>query len=103
MAGFGVSVSSITSTATEVRNQNSRMKNGLDDATQSINTLLRAWDGDAAKQASQVAGNMATLFEQFNKEVESFARFLDEAAANWSASETANVSNEQSNASQFRS
>lgn len=102
MPNYGVSVSKIQSTAAEVRAQNNNMKNGLDNATQSVNTLLRVWQGDAANQAKQVAANMATLFAEFNQEVEAFARFLDNAAVNWSASETANVSNETSNASQFR-
>lgn len=102
MAGGAVSVALINSTAAEVRAQEKNMKTALDAAGSSIQSLMGVWTGDAAEQAKQAKDNMAALFEEFSKSVQGFATFLDDAAANWSKTETANVSNESQNARQYR-
>lgn len=102
MAGGKVSVSLINSTAAEVRAQKTNMKKSLDAVGSSIQGILGSWTGDAADQAKQAKDNMAILFENFSKSVEGFAKFLDNAAENWSKTESANVGNESQNASQYR-
>jgi len=102
MAGGKVSVTLINTTATEVRTQNTKMKKALDSAGSNIQDLMRVWEGDAANQAKQAKDNMAALFEEFSKSVNGFAKFLDDAAANWAKTEATNVSNESQNARQYR-
>lgn len=103
MAGnIGVSVTKLLSTADSVRGTNKQMGATLNTISTSISGLKGSWKGDAADQLTKIANNMQSVFTEFSKAVEDFARFLDNAAANYDKAETANVSNQSSNASMFR-
>ena len=84
----GVSRDKLVSTSSAIRENNSEMTKRLGNVLQAVNDLNKDWQSEASKKLSSIAGNMQDKFDKLHQEVETFAVWLDNAAANYSATES---------------
>lgn len=82
-----VSSSVLNETATSFRNNVSKMRELLNDATNKINATNNNWSGGAAEALREKFLRAKNAFEPFCQNVEGFAKFLDESATGYMEAE----------------
>lgn len=98
MAGIKISTQVLISTASEVRSLNAKLNEDLASCNTAMNNLESTWQSDAATDIRAAMNNLKPRFDEYQKVIESYAKFLDSTAASYEATEQA----VQSNASQFK-
>lgn len=101
IGNIGVDISVIIATAEEVRADNSKMKTKLGAVSDGVAALKSSWQSDASASLSTISSKMSAKFEDLEKSVESFAKFLDTVASNYEKTEASNVSQTKSIESMF--
>lgn len=84
--------------AESISSKNDEMKRKLEDIQTTINSLKGDWESDSAETIRQKITNMSDRFEQYWKVVNSYVKFIRNAAAQSKNLE----STINSNASQFK-
>lgn len=84
-----VSSQVLTDTATSFRNNVAKMRELLNEASNSINTTSSYWSGQAAEGLRGKYERLKAVFEPFCENIENFAKFLDQSAANYEETESA--------------
>ena len=84
----GVSRNKLVSTSASIREYNELMAKKLDNVLQAVNDLNNDWQSEASKKLSSIASNMQDKFSKLHQEAETFAVWLDNAAANYSSTES---------------
>lgn len=84
----GVSRSKLISTSASIRESNNEMDKQLNHILESVNALNNDWQSEASKNLRSIAANMQDKFETLHQEVETFAVWLDGAAANYATTES---------------
>lgn len=82
-----VSSQVLTDTATSFRNNVAKMRELLNEATNSINTTSGYWQGQASEGLRSKYERLKTIFEPFCENIENFAKFLDQSAVNYETTE----------------
>lgn len=94
-----ISTQVLTDTAQKVRNCNTAMDEKLADINKNMNDLEATWKSDAASDIRAAMNALANnKFEQYKNVIESYAKFLVNAAQSYETTESAI----QSNASAFK-
>lgn len=102
MAGnIGVDIGVVISTASEIRTDNATMKGKLAAVSDSVSALRSSWQSEAANSLATIASKMNGKFAELEKSVESFAKFLDGVADNYTKTEQQAVSTNTSIESMF--
>lgn len=84
--------------AEKIENKNKEMRRTLDDIQAKINSLKGDYESNAAETIRQKITNMSSRFESYQQVVNSYAKFIRNAAA-----QSKNVEGTiNSNASQFK-
>lgn len=84
----GVSQQKLVSTSASIRDNNATMDKFLGNVVDSVNGLNASWQSEASKNLKAIASNMQTKFALMHNEVETFAEWLDKAAANYKVTES---------------
>lgn len=98
MAGVKISTQVLTSTATEVRNLNTKLDQDLADCNQAMNNLESTWQSDGASEIRAAMNALKPRFEEYKKVIESYAKFLDNTAQSYETTEQT----VQTNAGRFK-
>lgn len=93
-----ISTQVLTDTAQKVRNCNTAMDEKLADINKNMNDLEATWKSDAASDIRAAMNALKPKFEQYKNVIESYAKFLVNAAQSYETTESAI----QSNASAFK-
>lgn len=84
----GVSRSKLISTSASIRESNNEMDKQLENILEAVNALNNDWQSEASKNLRSIAANMQEKFGKLHQEVETFAAWLDNAAANYATTES---------------
>ena len=93
-----ISTQVLTDTAQKVRNCTTAMDEKLADINKNMNDLEATWKSDAASDIRAAMNALKPKFEQYKNVIESYAKFLVNAAQSYETTESAI----QSNASAFK-
>lgn len=93
-----ISTQVLLDTAVDVRNCNRNMDQKLADINKAMNDLEATWKSDAATDIRAAMNALKPRFEEYKNVVESYAKFLDNTARSYEATESAI----QNNAGQFK-
>lgn len=96
--GILVSTQVLVDTATKVRNINANMDTKLADINSRMNSLESSWQSAAATDIRAAMNALKPRFEEYKNVVESYAKFLNNTAQTYEATE----STAQQNANQFK-
>lgn len=96
--GIQVTTQVLTETAGKIRTINANMDSKLADINNKMNSLESSWQSSAASDIRAAMNAMKPRFEEYKNVVESYAKFLDNTAASYEATETT----AQSNANAFK-
>ena len=84
---LGVSLEVLKTTARIIREQKELMGSKLSSISSSVSGLRRSYDSPAAQNLEGIASNMSERFAELKKEVEGFAKLLDEITGNYEVNE----------------
>lgn len=96
--GIQISTQVLLDTADKVRTINNTLDSKLADINKNMNDLEATWKSDAASDIRAAMNALKPRFEEYKNVVESYAKFLVNAAQNYESTE----SGIQSNASAFK-
>lgn len=88
--GLSISFNEVSATATTIRSLNTNLRTDLDNIKKEINNLKSVWDSDAGDLIQTKINGMLTHFEDYEKVIESYAKFLDETVASYQQVEKTN-------------
>ncbi|MCM1190295.1 MAG: pore-forming ESAT-6 family protein [bacterium] len=92
-----ISTQVLVDTAKKVRDCNTKMDQKLADCKKQMNDLEATWKSDAASDIRAAMNALAPRFEEYKTVIESYAKFLDQTAQSYEATE----SSIQNNAGEF--
>lgn len=98
MAGIKIQTQVLIDTAGKVRNLNQKLNDDLANCNKEMNDLESTWQSDGATAIRQAMNALKPRFEEYQRVVESYAKFLDNTAASYEATEQA----VETNASAFK-
>lgn len=98
MAGIKITTQVLIDTAGKVRNLNQKLNDDLTNCNKEMNDLESTWQSDGATAIRQAMNALKPRFEEYQRVIESYAKFLDNTAASYEATEQA----VETNASAFK-
>lgn len=84
-----ISTQTLLDTAKKVRDINTTMDSKLADCNREMNNLESTWKSDAATDIRAAMNALKPKFEQYKAVIESYAKFLDNTAQSYEATESA--------------
>ena len=84
-----ISTQVLIDTATKVRGYNTKLDDDLKEINKKMNNLEATWKSDAATDIRAAMNALAPKFEEYKTVVESYAKFLDNTAQSYEATEGA--------------
>ena len=93
-----VSTQALLDTSTKIRSINTNLDDKLKEINQTMNDLEASWKSDAGADIRTAMNALKPRFEEYKAVVESYAKFLTDAAQNYETTE----GTIQNNASQFK-
>ena len=89
--GVTISTDRLVGTAGTLRTLNSKMTAKLEAITAQINNLSTSWESEASQEIVTEFKKLMPKFEEYRKSVESYARFLDQAAQAYISTDNASM------------
>ena len=84
---LGVSLEKLQETVEILREQKLCMNSKLSNISSSVSNLRSSWDSPASQELQGIAAKMEDRFQELEKDVDSFAQFLDGVIRNYNATE----------------
>ncbi|QMV40487.1 pore-forming ESAT-6 family protein [Cohnella cholangitidis] len=91
--GISISLGAVAKSASTIRNLNTSLNSRLDEIKKEMGNLSSTWQSDASNTIRNNFNALAPRFEEYQKVIESYAKFLDNTVANYEAAENAINSN----------
>lgn len=91
--GIKISTSQVAATASQIRTLNTSLESRLSDIKAQMNGLTSTWQSDGCTAIQSKFNALEPKFAEYKQIVESYAKFLDNTAASYDATETAVESN----------
>lgn len=96
--GINISLNEVSATAGTIRSLNQKLSQDLAQIKTEINNLANSWQSDASTTIQSKINGMQTQFDEYQKVIESYAKFLDDTVQTYQQTE----SSVNSNASVFQ-
>lgn len=96
--GINISLNEVSATANTLRTLNTTLASDLTSIKTEINNLSSSWQSDGADTIQAKINGMQTTFENYQKVIDSYAKFLDETVSSYQTAE----SSVNANASAFQ-
>lgn len=94
--GINISLNEVSATAGTIRNLNTTLSQDLANIKTEINNLSNDWQSDASTTIQSKINGMQAHFDEYQKVIESYAKFLDDTVEEFRTTETAVNSNASS-------
>ena len=96
--GINISLNEVSATAGTIRSLNQKLSQDLAQIKTEINNLANSWQSDASTTIQSKINGMQTQFDEYQKVIESYAKFLNDTVQSYQQTE----SSVNSNASVFQ-
>ncbi len=81
--GIDISLAEVNATAGTIRSLNATLKTDLDNIKAEVNGLAESWQDDGATTIQSKINGMQTQFEEYQKVIESYAKFLEDTVTEY--------------------
>ncbi|MBD8973628.1 MAG: WXG100 family type VII secretion target [Clostridiales bacterium] len=85
--GISISLAEVNATAGTIRTLNTSLKTDLDNIKAQINGLTESWQSDSATTIQSKIDGMQVHFEEYQKVIESYAKFLEDTVTAYQQTE----------------
>ena len=89
MEGITITMAQVSSTAQSISSTNTSLFSTLDGARQKVNDLQSTWQSDAGETIRTKMNSMRARFDEYQKVINEYARFLNNTVQNYNATEAA--------------
>lgn len=85
--GISISLAEVNAIAGTIRTLNTSLKTDLDNIKAQINGLADSWQSDSATTLQSKINGMQVHFEEYQKVIESYAKFLENTVTTYQQTE----------------
>lgn len=94
--GISISLAEVSATANTIRTLNTTLGTNLAGIKTEINNLSSTWQSDSATTLQSKINGMQTHFDEYQKVIDAYAKFLDDTVETYQTTETSVNSNASS-------
>lgn len=94
--GINIDLDAVNAAATTIRNLNTNLTMNLTNVRNEINNLSSTWQSDAGDTIQTKINGMQAHFDDYQKVIEAYAKFLEKAVEDYRSMETGINSNASS-------
>jgi WXG100 family type VII secretion target len=87
MEGITITMAEVSSTAASINSTNQALFSNLDTTRAKVNDLQSTWQSDAGETIRAKMNSMRQRFDEYQKVVDEYARFLNNTVTNYNATE----------------
>lgn len=86
--GINIDLDAVNAAATTIRNLNTNLTTNLTTVKSEINSLSSTWQSDAGDTIQKKINGMQVHFDDYQKIIESYAKFLEKTVQEYRSMET---------------
>lgn len=85
--GIEISLSEVSSTAQTIRTLNGKLKTDIENIKTEVSNLATYWQSDSGETLRSQINGMQENFDNYEKIIEAYAKFLDDTVNNYTQTE----------------